>query len=588
MRHVWSILLALVLAPTGWLLCGSGEAGDLIGRAGGAEGFHALTGLALLLSAGSAYGILVLLPISPAGPTLAGLGYLGAGLWALADPTSYAGVWPSADVARPGYGLALVLAVPLLGTALVMRRWEQPEAERLWPVRMPEMDRPAADRPSSERSSFDRSSFDRPSGDQLSGDQLSIDGLLGGEDDEATTMFAVLPVEMTGPLQPIRVDDEVTTVIRLPGNGASEPGMEGDEATGVMVGEDAEATSLLVPLPVRGASGGGDAEETTLLGTADASGVESDKSDTVALSAEAGEASADAPPMAGDEPVAHDEPAAQGQSAAHDGPATQDHPGPHDQSAAHDGPATGDEPGSVGGLANLEESATVALPAAGAVGDEVAESVTADLGGGRPSGDLSVPDARAAGELGSAGPANGDGPSEKTQVISRNPGETTQVIRSNDGIYPALGETTRSIEPVLGETRRSIAPTPAQAATAGEAAPIDDATAGGPLLGEAAPGVEPAPARDESPEERTQLIKFPAVGLDPVGASSIVEAERPDPGADPTTRIVPLSESGAEPETEPAAAVRSMTVMSMERPPDETDDETRALPLPTQRRPQDD
>jgi hypothetical protein len=147
----------------------------------------------------------------------------------------------------------------------------------------------------------------------------------------------------------------------------------------------------------------------------------------------------------------------------------------------------------------------------------------------------------------------GPGPGEKTQVIARGPGETTQDIRPTEGIYPPPGETTKSIEP----------------------------------------------------DERTQAIKLPPVGLDPEPESSIVEAERPDPGADPTTRIsaVPQPETGAEPETSAEAetgakpetgaeagetgAERPMTVMGMERPPDEAD-EGRSVPLPAQRRPAED
>ena len=84
MRHVRSIIYALVLAPTAWVLCGMGFTGDLVARAGGtSDTLEALTGLMLLLSAGSAYAILLLAPISPAGPLLGGLAFFGVGLWAL-------------------------------------------------------------------------------------------------------------------------------------------------------------------------------------------------------------------------------------------------------------------------------------------------------------------------------------------------------------------------------------------------------------------------------------------------------------------------------------------------------------------------
>ncbi|MBM2618989.1 hypothetical protein JIG36_25855 [Actinoplanes sp. LDG1-06] len=79
--------------------------------------------------AGAAYGILLLAPVSPAGPVFGGLAYLGISLWALVSPSGYAAVWPASvakesfDLSRPGYGLAAMLAIPLLCTALSARRW---------------------------------------------------------------------------------------------------------------------------------------------------------------------------------------------------------------------------------------------------------------------------------------------------------------------------------------------------------------------------------------------------------------------------------------------------------------------------------
>ncbi|WP_212997418.1 hypothetical protein [Winogradskya consettensis] len=130
MRHLRSVLYALVLAPAAWILCGVGFDHDLTGRAldngGGPE---SVGGPLLLLLAGAAYAILLLAPISPAGPLLAGLAFLGVGFWARSAPDAYAGLWP-ADIAKdgfnlstPGYGLVMLLAVPLICTALSSRRW---------------------------------------------------------------------------------------------------------------------------------------------------------------------------------------------------------------------------------------------------------------------------------------------------------------------------------------------------------------------------------------------------------------------------------------------------------------------------------
>ncbi|MEV4639151.1 hypothetical protein AB0J80_17530 [Actinoplanes sp. NPDC049548] len=129
MRHLRSILYALILAPAAWILCGVGFDENLTGRARDNGGIESLTGVLLLLLAGMAYAILLFAPISPAGPLLAGLGFLGVGAWARIAPGSYASVWPADvtkdgfNVSTPGYGLVVLLAVPLICTALSARRW---------------------------------------------------------------------------------------------------------------------------------------------------------------------------------------------------------------------------------------------------------------------------------------------------------------------------------------------------------------------------------------------------------------------------------------------------------------------------------
>ena len=129
-------MYALVLAPAVWILCGVGFDQDLTGRARDNGGLESVSGVLLLLLAGAAYAILLLSPISPLGPLLAGLTFAGVAAWARIAPASYAGVWPGNvasdgfDLSTPGYGLAALLAVPLLITALSARRWrafEPPE-----------------------------------------------------------------------------------------------------------------------------------------------------------------------------------------------------------------------------------------------------------------------------------------------------------------------------------------------------------------------------------------------------------------------------------------------------------------------------
>ena len=127
-RHLRSFLYALVLAPAVWVLCGAGFARDLTGRSAWAG--------VLLVLAGAAYAVLLLTPISPAGPLIAGLVFLALGMWGMVAPDSYASIWPSGavrddfDLSRPGYALGVLLAVPLLCTALSARRWAGRERPR--------------------------------------------------------------------------------------------------------------------------------------------------------------------------------------------------------------------------------------------------------------------------------------------------------------------------------------------------------------------------------------------------------------------------------------------------------------------------
>jgi len=132
-RHFRSILYALVLAPAVWVLAAVGFTHDLTTRGRGDFAVESASGLLLLALAGAAYAILLLAPISPAGPLLGGLAFLGVSVWALVSPGGYAGVWPSAvakegfDLSRPGYGLAAMLALPLLCLMLSARRWARYE-----------------------------------------------------------------------------------------------------------------------------------------------------------------------------------------------------------------------------------------------------------------------------------------------------------------------------------------------------------------------------------------------------------------------------------------------------------------------------
>jgi len=133
MRHLRSIFYALVLGPSIWVLVGVGFTNDLSSRGREFFSIESISGLLLLIFAGILYAILTFAPVSPAGPVLTGAAFLGVTIWAFNSPEAYASLWAPEvakdgfDLSRPGYGLAGLLAIPLLGTALSARRWARYE-----------------------------------------------------------------------------------------------------------------------------------------------------------------------------------------------------------------------------------------------------------------------------------------------------------------------------------------------------------------------------------------------------------------------------------------------------------------------------
>jgi hypothetical protein len=126
MRHLWSLLLALVLTPLIYVAAGVSAV-----RLSDARGFGmaAGVGLAAALVAGGLYAVLVMLRLSPVGPVVAGLTYLGVTIWALVDLSGFQGFLPpdlfgqKGVLHRPvGMGTAL-LAGPLLLTVFSASRW---------------------------------------------------------------------------------------------------------------------------------------------------------------------------------------------------------------------------------------------------------------------------------------------------------------------------------------------------------------------------------------------------------------------------------------------------------------------------------
>ena len=221
MRHFRSILYALVLAPAVWVLVAVGLTHDLTAR--GRDGFavESLTGLVLLLLGGAAYGILVFAPISPLGPVVAGVVFLGVGVWAIESPAGYAGVWPAGvvkegfDLSRPGYGLAALLSVPLILTVLSVRRWSGFEPVVLPIIGPVGRARGSAAAPGTPMAVMQTAVLRAPAVSQ------SLDSLLGGSRSDAS-WSAGSRSGAPGSAASRAVDDgERTTLLRMPGADAA-------------------------------------------------------------------------------------------------------------------------------------------------------------------------------------------------------------------------------------------------------------------------------------------------------------------------------------------------------------------------------
>lgn len=132
MRHLGSIVLALLLASAIWVLTGVGISKFAEARGDSAGfGVDLAVGMAAVLGAGVCYALLILPRLSPLGPVLAGLGLLGLVVWRVADLAGFHRVVPAdflnvADALRiPADGFAALLALPLLGTMFSLRRWRR-------------------------------------------------------------------------------------------------------------------------------------------------------------------------------------------------------------------------------------------------------------------------------------------------------------------------------------------------------------------------------------------------------------------------------------------------------------------------------
>jgi hypothetical protein len=161
MRHVGSLIAALVIAPLAWLLIAYGQdrSAQAFANAQSTGAFDAtdfLRPVLLLSAAGLLIGLVATLRISPVGATVAGVGYAASYVMLLLAPDgtmrlfrhhlSVAG--RSADLSTPlRTGTALLLGATMVVAVVSVSRWRRwPRAEAtgieiLEPARLP------ADRP---------------------------------------------------------------------------------------------------------------------------------------------------------------------------------------------------------------------------------------------------------------------------------------------------------------------------------------------------------------------------------------------------------------------------------------------------------
>jgi hypothetical protein len=140
MRHLISVALAVVGGVAIFVCLG---VGDIRTRkamleptvAERAASLDLALGVGLLVVAGLCYGFLLLSRISPAGPVLLGAVFATVAVLEMVSPATYVRLLPARVLGIDGVRAAipsttLMLAVPLLLTGFVFRRWRADEAEQ--------------------------------------------------------------------------------------------------------------------------------------------------------------------------------------------------------------------------------------------------------------------------------------------------------------------------------------------------------------------------------------------------------------------------------------------------------------------------
>lgn len=139
MRHVGSLLLALLVAPLVLVLTGRGV--ESFRDAAATQPPDPLAGAVALISlmlAGILVALLIMPRLSPLGLLLSGLGYLAFGAWTMVDPSLFVVTspwtalgWDRPTVAATG-AVALLLAMPMVLSIFSIQRWRHPRHR--WPA----------------------------------------------------------------------------------------------------------------------------------------------------------------------------------------------------------------------------------------------------------------------------------------------------------------------------------------------------------------------------------------------------------------------------------------------------------------------
>ncbi|MEU8814990.1 hypothetical protein [Actinoplanes sp. NPDC048796] len=573
MRHFRSILYAVVLAPAVWILAGAGFTQDLTTRGRDDFAVESLGGLSLLLLAGAAYAILLSAPISPAGPLLAGLTFLGVSIWALTAPSDYAAQWPANvakegfDLSRPGYGLAAMLAIPLLCTALSARRWERYEPPVLPLIGQIGRFRGAAPAPSTPAAVLETTVIRPPS------------------DPDPTTVLRLTP-------KPTSTDSTTAVVV---------PGSDPTVAAGSLPNAPTAATSPLPNNEPTAATTHG--EPTAVIASDEPTAATTHSEPTAVIASDeptAAPTSSDSTTViAGDEPTATatDSDATTviaGEPTVNTPAAPQLDVEPVATENAPEERTLESAPRPIASPAQSMTAATSPDGAASTAGEPIEASApkAADASAPAETPDitrsLTTPDPDTTRALTTPDP-------DTTRALTTPDPDTTRSFTAPDPDQTQAIKLT-ALSPAEDDPASADSATghPGSAhpatgdPTTGDSAGGDSAsgTNGEELANrvDSANGVEAADAGDAD-GDRTQVIRLSeadgaqVVREDSVesqaqrgGAISIVDAEQPDIADDPTSRIVPAAARAGKP------AERAMTVMSMERPPDE---------IPAQRTPSD-